>query len=159
MVPAAHIVHRLRGRLRLKIPEKRWDKEWLSEAASQLEKLGGVDKVDVSAVSGSLLIHHQPDAAVEQRLSGPGLFQIIDVPISDPPLLDRVADGIHRSDRALQRRTAGRTNLRTLLILVLVILAFVQTLRGRVMVPAISLLLFAAQLALMAKHKPPSKSS
>ncbi len=157
MVPAAHIVHRLRGRLRLKIPEKRWDKEWLSEAASQLEKLSGVDKVDVSAVSGSLLIHHQPDAAVEQRLSGPGLFQIIDVPISDPPLLDRVADGIHRSDRALQRRTAGRTNLRTLLILVLVILAFVQTLRGRVMVPAISLLLFAAQLALMAKHQPPKK--
>jgi hypothetical protein len=159
MVPTAHIVHRLRGRLRLKIPEKRWDKEWLAETASQLRKLRGVDKVDLSSVSGSLLIHHQPDAAVEQRLKGSKRFRVIDVPISDPPLLDRVADGVHRSNRALERRTGGRTNLRTLLILVLVILAFVQTLRGRVMVPAISLLLFAAQLALMAKNKPNQQSS
>ena len=160
MMPTAYIVHRSRGRLRLKLPDKCWDAEWLSEAASRIEQLRDVDHVEVNAISGSLLIHHQAGSELKGRLIDSGLFRLVDGPLSSPPVLDRVTDSVFRSDRALERRTGGRVNLKTLLILVLVALAIVQSLRRRIMVPAITLLIFAAQLAFMpnkdSEHKPPS---
>lgn len=133
------------------LPDKRRDADWLSETASRLEQVPGVEQVEVSAVSGSLLIRHHAGAELKERLVESGLFRIIDRPFSSPPIIDRVTDSIDRSNRVLERRTGGRVNLQTLLILVLIGLAIVQTLRGRFMMPAVSLLLFAAQLVFMAK--------
>ncbi len=72
MLPTAHIVHRLRGRLRLKVPERCRDVDWFAEAASRLEQVPGVKQVAVRAVSGSLLIRHQTDAGLEERLAAAG---------------------------------------------------------------------------------------
>lgn len=159
MVPTAYIVHQSRRRLRLKLPNKCRDDEWLSKTAARLEKVPEVEGVEVAAVSGSLLIRHHAGTALKGHLAETGLFRIIDGPLSSPPVLDRVTDGVFRSDRAIERRTGGRVNLKTLLILVLIVLAIIQSLRHRIMVPAITLLLFAAQLAFMPKdleQKPPS---
>lgn len=158
MAPTAHIVHRSRGRLRLKLPDKCRDAEWLSKTASRLAQVPDVEQVEVTAVSGSLLIRHHAGTELEERLAESGLFRIVDGPLSSPPVLDRITEGVYRSDRALERRTGGRIDLRTLLVLVLVALAIVQSLRRRIMVPAITLLIFAAQLAFVSKNpeqKPP----
>ena len=158
MVPTAYIVHQSRGRLRLKLPNKCRDDEWLSEIATRLEQVPDVEGVEVAAVSGSLLIHHHAGTELKGHLAETGLFKIIDGPLSSPPVLDRVTEGVFRSDRALERRTGGRVNLKTLLILVLIGLALIQSLRNRIMVPAITLLMFAAQLAFVSKNpeqKPP----
>ena len=152
-------MHRSRGRLRLKLPNKCRDADWLQRTASRLEQLPDVERVDVTAVSGSLLIHHRAGPELMERLSSTGLFSIVDSPLSTPPVLDRIAEGVYRSDRSLERRTGGRINLRTLLILVLIALAIVQSVRRRIMVPAITLLMFAAQLVFMSKNNnrhPPS---
>jgi hypothetical protein len=109
--------------------------------------------VEIRELSGSLLIHHEEQARLEDRLAETGLFRFGDVPAFVPPVLDRITEGVQRSDRALERRTGGRANLRTLMILVLVMLAIFQTFRGRILVPAISLLFFAANLALMGKDR------
>jgi hypothetical protein len=159
MIPTAYVVHQSRGRLRLKLPNKCRNDEWLSRTATRLEQVPDVEGVEVAAVSGSLLIRHHAGIALKGHLAETGLFRIIDGPLSSPPVLDRVTDGVFRSDRALERRTGGRVNLKTLLILILLILAIVQSLRQRIMVPAITLLMFAAQLAFMpkdSKQKPPS---
>jgi len=153
MVPTAHIVHRLRRRLRLKVPDKRRDAGWLAEAASRLERVPGVKQVEIRAVSGSLLIRHQTDAGLEERLASTGLFRITAEPIVSPPVLDPIMDGISRSHRKLERRTGSRANLQTVLIVLLVLAAFVQTLRGQILVPAISLLWYAATLAIAFKNQ------
>ncbi len=151
--PRAHIVHRLSDRLRLKIPAKRRDAAWFTDIAARLEQVPGITRVEISPTSGSLLIRHDPDDLLEQRLRQSGLFQITNPTPAAPPVLDTLTDVVSRSDQALERRTGGRTNLRSLLILVLVGLAIVQTLRGRIMIPAISLVIFATQLALSAKNR------
>lgn len=152
MVPIAHIVHRLRRRLRLKVPDKRRDADWLAEAASRLERMPGVKRVETRIVSGSLLIHHQADAGLEERLTSSGLFRITNAHVATPPVLDPVLDGLSRSQRKLKRRTGGRANLEAVLIVLLVLAALVQALRGRIMAPAISLIWYAAQLAFAVKH-------
>ncbi len=153
MAPRAQIVHRLPGRLRLKISEKRRDTAWFGEITPRLEKLAGVQQVEISPLSGSVLIRYEPHEPLEQRLRRSGILEITDPAASPPPVLDTLTDVVSRSDKALERRTGGRANLRSLLILVLVVLAIVQTLRGRIMIPAISLVIFATQLALHAKDR------
>lgn len=152
MVPAAHIVHRLRGRLRLKVPDKRRDADWLTEAASRLERMPGVRRVETRIISGSLLIYHQAGTALEERLASVDSFRITNASIATPPVLDPALDGLSRSQRKLKRRTGGRVNLETLLIALLVLAALGQALRGQIMVPAVSLLWYAAQLAFAVKH-------
>ena len=151
--PRAHIVHRLSDRLRLKIVEKRRDAAWFDEVAASLEQIPGVIQVESRPLSGSFLIRHEPDDLLEQRLRQSGLFQFSDPTPPSAPVLDTLTDVVSRSDQALERRTGGRTNLRSLLILVLVALAILQTLRGRILVPAASLVIFAAQLALTARNR------
>ena len=153
MLPTAHIVHRLRGRLRVKVPEKRRDADWLADTASRLKQLPGVDQVEVRALSGSLLIRHQANTGLEHRLTSTGLFSITDAPIATPPVLDPIMDGISRSHHKLDRRTGGRANLQTVLILLLVLAAFVQTLRGQILAPAVSLIWYAAILAIASKKQ------
>ncbi len=152
MVPTAHVVHRLRSRLRLKVPDKCRDADWLTKAATHLKQVPGVKQVDVRVPSGSLLIHHRTDPGLEQRLATTGLFHITGESIASPPVLDPIMDGISRSHRRLERRTGGRANLPTVLIVLLVLAAFVQTLRGQIMPPAVSLLWYAASLAIVAKN-------
>lgn len=155
MLPAAHIVHRLRRRLRLKVPDKRGDADWLAGTASRLERVSGVKRVEIRVVSGSLLIHHRTDAGLEERLAAVGLFRITDDHVASPPVLDPIIDGMSRSHRKLERRTGGRANLPTVLVVLLVLTAFVQTLRGQILPPAVSLLWYAATLAMAAKNREP----
>lgn len=152
MLPTAHIVHRLRRRVRLKVPDKRRDTDWFAQTASLLAQVAGVRNVEIHTLSGSLLIHHQPDAGLEERLASTGLFLVTDELVASPPVLDPIMDGIYRSHRKLERRTGGRANLQTVLIGLLVLGAVVQTLRGQVMAPAISLIWYAASLAMAAKN-------
>jgi len=153
MAPRARIVHRLPGRLRLKVPEKRRDTAWFTEIVGRLEQVSGVEQVEISPLSGSMLIRYDPNEPLEQRLRQNGLIQIENPAAPSSPVVDTLADVISRSDQALERRTGGKASLRTLLILVLVALAIVQTLRGRILTPAISLLWFAMVLAFMAKNR------
>lgn len=152
MAPRAQVVHRLSGRLRLKVPEKRRDTAWLTKVASRLEQLPGVEQVEISPLRGGLLIRHKPDELLEQRLRQSEFLQIENPAAPSPPVVDTLADVVSRSDQALERRTGGKTSLRSILILVLVALAIVQTLRGRFLTPAVSLLFFAMQLAFRAKN-------
>jgi len=112
----------------------------------------GVKRVDTGTVSGSLLIHHQANVGLEDRLTSAGLFRITNAHVASPPVLDPVLDGLSRSQRKLKRRTGGRVNLETVLIALLVLAANTQALRGQIMAPAISLIWYAAQLAFAVKH-------
>ena len=86
-----------------------------------------------------------------QRLRESGVLQIAEPGAAKSPVVDTLTDVVTRSDRALERRTRGKANLRSILILILVLLAIIQTLRGRILVPALSLLIFAMQLMLHAR--------
>jgi hypothetical protein len=75
-LPQAQLVHAMPGRSRLRIPERRGDPVFFASLASGLSTLQGVKKVDVSPLTGSILIHHDvpfeglAKAAEDVRLFG-----------------------------------------------------------------------------------------
>ena len=58
MLPRAYIVHQIRSRLRLRIPEKCQDTDYFAMLEEQLSSLPLFSLVEVSPVSTSILLEH-----------------------------------------------------------------------------------------------------
>jgi hypothetical protein len=156
MPPAAHVVHLLRGRLRLRVPERRGDAAYFAAVLEQLAQVAGVEQVQANPVTGSVLVLHDELAYADlsARLDETGLFTLTQAPEPHAPGLAPVTSGFALVDRLLTEHSGGSADLRTLLFIVLLTLAIGQMLRGQVMAPAISLLWYALDLALRPGRPP-----
>jgi len=153
MLPAAYVVHRTRQRVRLRVPEKRGDEEWFVQTAVALGRLSWVDRVETAAVSASLILHCGDSDRLDECLSQTGVLMFLGNPPRVPSAAEQVKSGVARLDRALQSGAPGNTDLRSLLFLLMLVLAGVQMARGQVLVPAISLVWYAMELALGAQAR------
>jgi hypothetical protein len=144
---AAHLVHRARGRVRLRIPGRRHDASWLADLEGRLRDLPGITEVSANPSTAGVLILFDPAAVPDPipRIEATGLLQVIAPPPLSPTLagLSRVAA---RLDDSLGERSGGSVDLRTLSVISLLVLAMYQAMRGRLLAPAISLLWYAFEL-------------
>ncbi|MEN8165987.1 MAG: HMA2 domain-containing protein [Pseudomonadota bacterium] len=149
MLPRAHIVHQLRGRLRLRIREKRQEPEYFEELLNRLQSVTGVSEVRVNQTTGSLLLLHPelPYAELEAQLNELELFEIVATPEAKGSALNPVFAGFSWLDQAISEESIGHFDLRSLVFIGLVGLAAHQMYRGNITVPAIPLLLSALSLA------------
>jgi hypothetical protein len=147
MAVAVHLMHRTRGRLRLRAPERRGDAGWLTQAAEMVQTLPGVHSVQAGITTGSLLIHHDPRIELEPVLAGLDLWQWRGTPPPASPPLATLAGLISQVDGALSRGSGGGADLSTLAFLGLVGMGAAQLARGEVMAPAVSMLWYATELA------------
>lgn len=141
--PAAHVVHRVPGRLRLRIHGKRGDQAWFDEAATTLAMLAGVDEVATSPRTGSIMLRHS--RAAEDVLAAAvarGLFQLRDADLAEGSAADR-----------LRSAAAGLTASEGL-ALVLTLAALRQLWRGQILPPAVTLLAYAATVLATRDHQP-----
>lgn len=152
MPPLAYVVHRSRRRLRLRVPERCGDTEWFEQAASYLRPLAWVDEVETGALSGSLVLHVADSAMAEHELSGLDLFAFAPQPPALPSTAQQLKSGLVRVNRAMKQSSSGGADLRSLLLVAMLLLAGAQMLRGQIMVPAISLLWYALELVLGARE-------
>lgn len=149
MTPAAYIVHRVGGRVRLRIPDKRRDTAWLRATAAALEQLPGVTRVEASPATGSLLVYLDEDTSLEALLPlAQSRFRLIPGWGPQRPALEPIVVWTTLLNQRLQHYSRGSADLRSLLFALFMFLAVMQVMRGRVMVPAISLLWYAMELAL-----------
>ncbi|NBB69088.1 MAG: hypothetical protein GVY33_02005 [Alphaproteobacteria bacterium] len=131
--PAAFVVHRLPGRLRLRIEGKRGDRAWFDDAATTLAMLAGVEEVAASARTSSIKLRHsRPAEDVLAAAAGRGLFTLVD------------ADGGEGSAAERLRAAAGGFTASEGLAAVLTVAALRQVLRGQILPPAVTLLAYAA---------------
>lgn len=149
-MPDAHLIHRLPGRLRMRLPDQRKDQAFLDDLASRMSMHEGIERVTCDAVTGSLLIRHSLDDATLDRI----LEQQFDLALAPAPV-PTVHNGLaplnatmNAVDYGLRRATGGSTDLRVVLFLLLMGLAVRQMLRGQVMVPAVTLLWQAFEVAM-----------
>ncbi|MGB5539497.1 MAG: HMA2 domain-containing protein [Gammaproteobacteria bacterium] len=150
MLPdSARICHATRGRLRIGVPGRRGDTGYFDRARSHLEQLDGVESLRVNPLTGSIIIEHDNlsiEALHESALRA-GLFELRrDTAIPDraaPP--DPAMTSPGTSGLFGLMPSAGDT--RNIVVLVLVVMALLQLSRGRVMVPAMSLLWYAFELS------------
>lgn len=62
-LPLAEPVHSIPGRSRLRIDARRGDSVFFASIATGLAAIGGVTRVDVRPLTGSVVIHHGPPLA------------------------------------------------------------------------------------------------
>ena len=148
MPPTAYVVHRTRQRVRLRIPQMRGDTEWFAETAAALESLDWVDRVETGPISSSLILFCDATERLDDHLSKVDVFEFQREVPKVPPAAEQMKNGLSRIDRALHTSSLGDINLRSLLFLLMLVLAGVQMVRGKVMAPAISLLWYAMELVL-----------
>jgi hypothetical protein len=148
-LPQARIVHQLRGRLRLRIKDRRQDPDYFTDLSSRMEALQGVEAVSANPTTGSVLLLH-PDCPYERlqpQLTALELFELVEVPPPARSALSPVFEGVARINEGLAAGTSGNYDLRTLAVLGLLGVAVHQLYRGNIVGPAIPMLISALDLA------------
>jgi hypothetical protein len=134
--PVAHVVHRLPGRLRLRVAAKRGDAAWFDDAATTLAMMAGVEHVSTSPGRGSLLLRHaRPAEDLLKSAAERGLFAV--------PAAEAAGEGAGTTTERLRAAASGMSG-RGGLAVVLALAALREVLRGNIMPPAITLLAYAA---------------
>jgi hypothetical protein len=148
MLPRAYIVHQIRSRLRLRLPEKCQDADYFTSLENELSSLPLFSEVEVSPVSGSVLLFHPfhaPDT-VKMELENLGLFQLIDTKPPAVSPMEAVTARIARTDSLINEISAGGLDFRTLAFLIAMVLTLQQAARGNFAGPAIPMFLTALGL-------------
>jgi hypothetical protein len=151
MVPTAHIVHQLRGRLRLQVREKRKDVAYFDAARARIETIAEVDEVRINATTGSILLLHslQDHGGLTEQLKQLALFEITEdrTPgITAKTGLDSVGTGLADIEQIIRRGTAGSVDLKTLAYVCMMGLTVHQIMRGQILGPAMPMLWDAIRL-------------
>ena len=153
MAPVAQVVHRARGRLRLRVPGRRHDEGFFAGLSGRLAVLPGVIGVSANPATAGLLLLLDPasDHDPVSAIAAAGLLEVVEQgPVLSPALsgLRRASD---RLDLGLAEATGGIADLRTLTFVLLLALALHQAARGQLLVPAASLLWYAFDLIRFAR--------
>jgi len=154
--PCAYVKHRLPGRVRLKIPQKKGDIGYFDRIAQLFGKFPGVTRLQLNPVAASVLICHDGTEAQFGKISefaqAKGLFRIAEPPPEEvfsmphQPIATLTSAGLNRFDESLMELSQGLIDSRSLFMLTLTGLAFHQIVRGNIMTPAASLLWGAIEL-------------
>lgn len=79
VLPHAAVVHTIEGRTRLRIAERRGDAAFFASVATGLSTIAGVKKVDVTPLTGGILIFHDaPLSAIGETAEKLRLFLLIE---------------------------------------------------------------------------------
>ncbi len=140
-MPRAHIKHKMHGRVRLHIPEKKHDPQYFAHVGQKLTELDTVQAVHTDSRTGNILIKHDGDLeAIGSFAERHGLFSLITTTAAALMLADRLADRVGDVDEGLVGITRGQVDLRSAVVLFLVAGATVQVLRKQFLPPAFTLL-------------------
>jgi hypothetical protein len=149
MRPTAYLWHRLPGRARLKIPDRRGDAGWFARARAVLGAAPGVSAVHANPLTASLLVIHGADTRLEDLAAlaaAEGLFSLAEEAPYPISAAERAGARLAGVDRGLRRVSAGDLDLRSVLFFTLLTGGIVQALRGQIAIPAASLFWYAAEL-------------
>lgn len=133
MTPEARIMHRMAGRLRLKIPSKKGDVRYFEVAEQTFKGCEPVDEVSSNPVTGSMLIHFSGTAeAVLAFAQNKQLFTVV-----EEKEIKQGTDfhqGVNASFNSINRQvrgwTEGSINLGGLAVVALVGAGIFQIARG-----------------------------
>lgn len=142
MIPRALIQHRLPGRLRVKVPEKKGDHEWMAATGDALAELAAVTGVRGNALTAGILIEHHG------RSSGQLLEQIREKGLFEVPAAAESAGGEPGAEGADAGAEIGDIHVQPhhLAGVAFLVLAIRQVLAGNILAPATNLAYHAFEL-------------
>jgi hypothetical protein len=144
MIPRGEVCHRIGGRVRVRIGERRGDTAYFERVRQALRRSDGVTRCQANPMTATVLIEHA--APLEQVLGVAHAQELFCVDHLEPGLAPgrvRAAQGLGRIDAELQHWTKGEADLRTLALAALIGLGVVQVIRRNVLAPAVTLFWYA----------------
>ncbi len=147
----AGLTHLVAGRLRVKLPARRRDAAFFADLSRRLAQCDGVREVHVNPLTGSVLVlHATTPEAIAAYATEHGLFSLQLDPVSSDKTFFARAYALVSDRPARPTRRAGgvpeeeRERIRaSRLSATLAGLGTLQTVRGQVMAPAITLFWYA----------------
>jgi len=158
MLPKAYIVHQLRHRVRMRLPEMRLENDFFDHCEQLISELEGVSQVEVSSITGSIMISH-PETSfhrIESQLMPLELFELIPEPPPVTPAREMITSGVSHIDQFINERSSGGIDLGTIAFTAVLGTALHQMIRGNLTGPAIPMLI--SGLDLLRKVTPPDKT-
>jgi hypothetical protein len=142
MLPLAVVAHALPGRTRLTIQDHRDDADFFAAAAATLAAIEGIVSVDPRPHTGSLVIEHTTTVArIGEAAMKAGIFRLSS---EELPLKNQPAPPFEYSPALVMAVALGG-------------FALWQLGRGRILPPALTLALYAADIArLLPRYGPPT---
>ncbi|MGZ5051039.1 MAG: HMA2 domain-containing protein [Methylobacter sp.] len=153
--PYAFIKHQLPGRVRLKIPQKKGDRDYFDRLAKLFAGFPGITQLQFNPAAASVLICHdggevqfEPISEFAQENS---LFSIAgqdeeSLPVSGLTIAELASEQLNQFDQALKEMSLGLVDTRSMLMLVFAGMAVHQIGQRKIMTPAVSLLWGAIEL-------------
>jgi hypothetical protein len=144
MIPRGEVCHRIGGRVRVRVGERRGDAAYFEQVRQALRRSDGVTRCQANPMTATVLIEHAvPLEQVLGMAQAQGLFRADRLEPSLVPGRLRAAQGLERMDAEMQQLTNGEVDLGTLVLAALLGLGVVQLLRGNVLAPAVTLFWYA----------------
>ena len=144
MTPTGEVAHRVEGRTRIKVVERRGDATYFAAVSQTLASCSAVDACTCNPMTGSILIEHaQPLSAVLQFAREQALFSVDSLEPVLIPARVRALEGFQRIDAQIKGLSSGEADLRSAMAAGLSTLALLQLMRGQVLPPAATLLWYA----------------
>ncbi|KPJ94881.1 MAG: hypothetical protein AMJ53_04200 [Gammaproteobacteria bacterium SG8_11] len=153
----AYLVHAAPGRCRFKIPSKRGDAEYFHILRETLLDTPGVEQVQVNPLTASALIFYDTEQVdvddLTAKLQSATQCELSDRPMDTQTVWEKAVAGVDTFDQHLKEITSGQFDFKSLLFIVLVIMAIRQLQQGAVFGAASTLLWYALQVLMKDKNK------
>jgi copper chaperone CopZ len=145
------LVHSAPGRCRFKIPDKRHDAAYFQDLKAKLQNMGGVERIDINPLTASVLIGFDSSQiqvqALSEQLQAADYFELSDS-MPTQTVWQRASSGLDRFDHMLQESTSGQIDFKSLLFILLFIMAIRQLHQGVIFSAAATLFWYALQVLL-----------
>ncbi len=120
MLPHAYISHHTSGRLRIKIPSKKKDQEYLSRLKEHFSGLEGIENIEFNPLTGSILIIHRVSRErIAEYAMANNLFSLKGLNSYPAGLQQRISGTFKSMDTQLKTFTGGEIDIGGLAFLVL----------------------------------------
>jgi hypothetical protein len=132
----ARVAHRSTGRLRLRLPQRRHDLPFFLELYESLHTQPEIDDVTINPATGSVLLWFDParEAALDAALTRSGLLRIDD-------------SELHPEHAERHLFHVSVNDMRIIIFLIMTALSIHQLLKGQLLAPALTMLLYVVDLA------------
>jgi hypothetical protein len=144
--PEAQIVHAIPGRMRLRVASKKGDPSYFTHVEQELRRFDAVYDVTSNPVTASILIlHRDEDETLLEAAEDCELF-VRASDVSTGSLIEFASERADQLERSFAQMTEHRIHVFELVFGGLVLAALIQTLRGRFLAPATTLLSYAVAI-------------
>jgi hypothetical protein len=156
MIHRASLVHQIDGRLRIRVPLARNDREYFARVRELFGHMQGIQTVETNYLTGSILLLHSTDPQeIEKAAARAGLFMIDrgSQPLAASTLIEEKFSSLQAR---LSHFSRSRIDFQGAALLLLLGGGVVQGLRKRILPPVVTLLWYAATLLKESKSSLPA---